>query len=81
MTEAQAPAEWKNYDDFASGIATNRLPATNAIAGKNFALTFEDGRKLQLNFRTAFENTLESLTEVYKNLPADWKMFVEYEGI
>ena len=53
MTEAQAPAEWKNYDDFASGIATNRLPATNAIAGKNFALTFEDGRKLQLNFRTA----------------------------
>ena len=34
----------------------------------------------QLNFRKAFQNTLESLEEVYNALPADWKMFVEYKA-
>jgi L-rhamnose isomerase/sugar isomerase len=34
----------------------------------------------QLNFRKAFENTLESLREVYKALPDSWKMFVEYKA-
>jgi L-rhamnose isomerase/sugar isomerase len=34
----------------------------------------------QLNFRKAFQNTLESLQEVYFALPADWKMFVEYKA-
>ncbi|WP_374166611.1 sugar isomerase [Arcticibacter sp. MXS-1] len=34
----------------------------------------------QLNFRKAFENTLESLQEVYQALPDDWKMFVEYKA-
>lgn len=34
----------------------------------------------QLNFRKAFENTLESLQEVYAALPDDWKMFVEYKA-
>jgi L-rhamnose isomerase/sugar isomerase len=34
----------------------------------------------QLNFRTAFQNTLESLQEVYAALPNDWKMFVEYKA-
>lgn len=34
----------------------------------------------QLNFRKAFENTLESLKEVYKALPESWKMFVEYKA-
>lgn len=34
----------------------------------------------QLNFKRAFQNTLESLQEVYKALPADWKMFVEYKA-
>lgn len=34
----------------------------------------------QLNFRKAFQNTLESLQEVYKALPANWKMFVEYKA-
>src|SRR5215217_6179175 len=33
----------------------------------------------QLNFRKAFQNTLESLQEVYKALPGNWKMFVEYK--
>jgi L-rhamnose isomerase/sugar isomerase len=34
----------------------------------------------QLNFRKAFQNTLESLKEVYAALPGDWKMFVEYKA-
>src|SRR6187399_3114387 len=34
----------------------------------------------QLNFRQAFQNTLESLQEVYAALPAQWKMFVEYKA-
>jgi L-rhamnose isomerase / sugar isomerase len=34
----------------------------------------------QLNFRKAFQNTLESLQAVYEALPNDWKMFVEYKA-
>ena len=34
----------------------------------------------QLNFRKAFQNTLESLKEIYAALPADWKVFVEYKA-
>ncbi|HEX6168985.1 MAG TPA: sugar isomerase [Chitinophagaceae bacterium] len=34
----------------------------------------------QLNFRKAFQNTLESLQEIYSALPVDWKVFVEYKA-
>ena len=34
----------------------------------------------QLNFRKAFENTLESLHEIYSALPENWKLFVEYKA-
>lgn len=34
----------------------------------------------QLNFRHAFQNTLESLQEIYAALPDDWKVFVEYKA-
>src|SRR4051794_27562056 len=34
----------------------------------------------QLNFRKAFQNTLESLREVYAALPDNWKMFIEYKA-
>ena len=33
----------------------------------------------QLNFRKAFENTLEGLQEIYAALPDNWKIFVEYK--
>jgi len=33
----------------------------------------------QLNFRKAFQNTLESLQEIYTALPDHWKIFVEYK--
>lgn len=34
----------------------------------------------QLNFRKAYQNTLESLQEIYAALPDDWKIFVEYKA-
>src|SRR5450432_371501 len=33
----------------------------------------------QLNFREAFQHTLESLTAIYRALPDDWKIFIEYK--
>lgn len=34
----------------------------------------------QLNFRKAFQRTLNSLEQIYAGLPSDWKMFVEYKA-
>jgi L-rhamnose isomerase/sugar isomerase len=34
----------------------------------------------QLNFRKAFQNTLEGLQEIYAALPSNWKVFVEYKA-
>lgn len=34
----------------------------------------------QLNFRKAFQNTLDGLSRIYDALPDDWKMFVEYKA-
>jgi len=34
----------------------------------------------QLNFRKAFQNTLESLEKIYAALPDQWKMFIEYKA-
>ena len=34
----------------------------------------------QLDFRNAFENTLEGLREIYAALPSHWKLFVEYKA-
>ena len=33
----------------------------------------------QNNFQTAFQNTQDSLIDIYKGLPDDWKMLVEYK--
>ena len=34
----------------------------------------------QLNFRKAFQRTLDGLKEIYASLPNHWKMFVEYKA-
>lgn len=34
----------------------------------------------QLNFRKAFQNTLDGLQTIYAGLPDDWRMFVEYKA-
>lgn len=46
------PADWKNYEDFAAGIDTNRLPTTAALVGKTLVLTF-DKQRLTLAFQSA----------------------------
>ncbi|MBK6864421.1 MAG: MoaF N-terminal domain-containing protein [Ideonella sp.] len=53
-TEQTRPAGWKNYDDFAAGIATNRLPASNALVGQTLVLQLE-GFSLTLSFKDAHE--------------------------
>lgn len=34
----------------------------------------------QLNFRKAFQHTLEGLQEIYQALPENWKMYIEYKA-
>ena len=41
MTDAR-PEGWKNYDDFAQGIATNRLPASDALVGLTLDVQLPD---------------------------------------
>lgn len=52
------------------------------LGSKSLTVWLSDGSTFpgQLNFRKAFQNTLESLQEVYKELPSDWKIFVEYKA-
>lgn len=52
------------------------------LGSKSITVWLSDGSCFpgQLNFRRAFQNTLESLQEVYQALPDDWKMFVEYKA-
>ena len=52
------------------------------LGSKSLTVWLSDGSCFpgQLNFRKAFQNTLESLQEVYGHLPDDWKMFVEYKA-
>lgn len=42
MTQKQ-PDDWKTYDDFAAGIATNRLPGTDALVGRTLTLHLPNG--------------------------------------
>jgi L-rhamnose isomerase/sugar isomerase len=52
------------------------------LGSNSITVWLSDGSSFpgQLNFRKAFQNTLESLQEVYAALPDDWKMFVEYKA-
>jgi L-rhamnose isomerase/sugar isomerase len=51
------------------------------LDSKALSVWLADGSNFpgQLNFRRAFQNTLESLSEIYDALPADWKMWIEYK--
>src|ERR1700743_1964747 len=51
------------------------------LDSKALSVWLSDGSNFpgQLNFRTAFQNTLESLQEIYAALPDDWKIWVEYK--
>jgi len=51
------------------------------LDSKALSVWLSDGSNFpgQLNFRQAFQNTLESLQEIYAALPDDWKVWVEYK--
>jgi L-rhamnose isomerase / sugar isomerase len=53
-----------------------------ALGSEAITVWLADGSSFpgQLNFRKAFQRTLESLTEIYEALPANWKMFIEYKA-
>lgn len=53
-----------------------------ALGSKSLTVWLADGSSFpgQLDFRQAFQNTLESLQQVYEALPDDWKIFVEYKA-
>ncbi|MBL7816575.1 MAG: L-rhamnose isomerase [Saprospiraceae bacterium] len=52
------------------------------LGSKSITVWLSDGSCFpgQLNFRKAFQNTLESLQEIYAAMPSDWKMFIEYKA-
>jgi L-rhamnose isomerase/sugar isomerase len=51
------------------------------LSSKALSVWLSDGSNFpgQLNFRKAFQNTLESLQEIYSALPDDWKVWIEYK--
>lgn len=51
------------------------------LGSKALSVWLSDGSNFpgQLNFRGAFQNTLESLQDVYQALPDDWKIWIEYK--
>ena len=53
-----------------------------ALGSKSLTVWLADGSCFpgQLNFRSAWKNTYESLQEIYAALPSDWKVFVEYKA-
>ncbi len=53
-----------------------------SLGSKAITVWLSDGSNFpgQLNFRRAFENTLEGLQEIYAALPPDWKIFIEYKA-
>ena len=44
------PNDWKNYDDFSTGIDTNRLPTTERLAGSEYRISLSDGTDMTLKF-------------------------------
>jgi L-rhamnose isomerase/sugar isomerase len=52
------------------------------LGSKSITIWLSDGSCFpgQLNFRRAYQNTLESLQEIYSNLPSDWTLLLEYKS-
>ena len=53
----------------------------NKLDSKSLTVWLADGSCFpgQNNFQTAFQNTQDSLNDIYKGLPDDWKMLIEYK--
>lgn len=53
----------------------------NQLGSKSLTVWLADGSCFpgQNNFQTALQNTQDSLKDIYKALPDDWKMLIEYK--
>lgn len=53
-----------------------------SLGSRSLSVWLADGSCFpgQLNFRKVWQNTFESLQEIYAALPADWKIFIEYKA-
>jgi L-rhamnose isomerase / sugar isomerase len=53
-----------------------------ALGSDSLTVWLSDGSCFpgQLNFRNAYQNTLESLEEIYAALPQNWKLLLEYKA-
>lgn len=53
------------------------------LGSESLTIWLADGSSFpgQLNFRKAYQNTLESLEEIYDALPSNWKLFLEYKCV
>ena len=51
------------------------------LGSKSLTVWLADGSNFpgQSNFQTALQHTEDSLKEIYKGLPEDWKLFIEYK--
>jgi len=51
------------------------------LGSKSLTVWLADGSCFpgQNNFQTAFQNTQDSLIDIYKGLPDDWKLLIEYK--
>ncbi len=52
-----------------------------ALGSKSITVWLADGTSFpgQHNFRRAYQNTQASLQAIYKGMPEDWRMFIEYK--
>lgn len=53
----------------------------DALGSKSLTVWLADGTNFpgQGNFQTALQHTQDSLKDIYKTLPEDWKLFIEYK--
>ena len=53
----------------------------NKLGSKSLTVWLADGASFpgQNNFQTALTHTQNSLISIYEDMPADWKMFIEYK--
>ncbi|KUO64920.1 MAG: sugar isomerase [Lutibacter sp.] len=59
----------------------NVINIGNQLGSKSLTVWLADGSCFpgQNNFQTALQNTQNSLKDIYKGLPDDWKMLIEYK--
>ncbi len=65
----------------AIGHNINVIKIGDKLGSKSLTVWLADGTNFpgQNNFQSALEHTQDSLKKIYKSLPADWKLLIEYK--